>query len=208
MLQLLLLIMCAFPIATVAAVSVAAAPATKDPSSQEQVTLSQVLPLDGSTPKQILFRSTPLTEQDFAGYKELGIRTILNLDSLETNESFDNASGLQVINVPFPAFKGVPALDSVDYIAQILVDTRVYPMVVYGKNAIDRTGFVVGLYRVLVEGVSADLAYREMIKKNFRRPVQVQLKCAFFDAVEARQSSECKALSKAKRRVHVQFAAE
>ncbi len=158
---------------------------------QDGKSYSQVMPLDGTNPKRILFRGALPSDEDFEELQTLGVKTVLNLQSSDEPVVPLEDFGFRALNVPLPALMLRPPAAEMSEIVEILQDARSYPLMVHCRFGKDRTGLVVALYRVLIEGVSPEIAYQEMLTNGFHRHAQLGLKCAFFEALDLPQPKRC-----------------
>ena len=114
--------------------------------------------------------STPETAEDFDRLKRMGIKTVLNLRRFDRNAIAREghalaARGIRYVHVPIRYF---PRGDnSIDHAVNLLNDTTLHPVYVHCKHGRDRSGTVVGLYKVRHHGWSADAAYRDMRQYGF-----------------------------------------
>jgi protein tyrosine/serine phosphatase len=80
------------------------------------------------------------------------------------------AHGIHVVRVPMSAFE--PAASDrfdrlVDQGLAVMRDPSARPVYVHCKHGQDRTGLMVGLYRVLQQGWAPEKAYEEMKERGF-----------------------------------------
>jgi protein tyrosine/serine phosphatase len=113
----------------------------------------------------------PLHEGIFALSDRLAIKTDLDLendnDAIRA-EKLDVASvgGIRMISIPMSGF-WAPQDGAVNRALAILRDPSNYPIFVHCLHGEDRTGLIVGLFRVEVQGVSPAEAYAEMKDDGF-----------------------------------------
>jgi protein tyrosine/serine phosphatase len=101
------------------------------------------------------------------------IRTVLKLNYPE--EGSDNEAltlGMRVIECPMPpkdliGAVGMPDINDVANAVAALADSTNWPMLVHCEHGRDRTGIVVGEYRVLHEGWRPRAAFEEMCRLGF-----------------------------------------
>jgi len=102
--------------------------------------------------------------------KVLGIKTDLNLDNdddaNEEEESLAQLLGIQYLPRPMSGFWS-PSDENVDDILSILTNPAHYPIFIHCAHGQDRTGLIVGLFRVFHQNWSPEDAYDEMLKYNF-----------------------------------------
>ena len=103
--------------------------------------------------------------------KKMGVTTILNVENDEQAVAIDKdlakQAGLRWVSVPFATFKK-PSDASVDYVLKMLQDRSLGPIYLHCKHGRDRTGMLMGLYRVEVDGWDSHVAYKEMKDRGFR----------------------------------------
>lgn len=119
-----------------------------------------------------LYRSARPSRVDLFTLKhEYGIKTVLDLEDSEKavalEESFAREVGVEFLSVPIDGFWGPKTADA-NAVLQYLSDPSRRPLLVHCKHGQDRTGVAVGLYRVFIEGMKPETAYREMLDRGFR----------------------------------------
>lgn len=121
----------------------------------------------GTVVENGIYRGAQPTIDDYAGLRTLGIRTILKLNSSRMAEETAEASraGIRLIHIPFDAgtIGTEPTCEQVADALAVLTDESNWPVFVHCSRGRDRAGYVVGLYRLLVEGwtweqIDAELA--------------------------------------------------
>ena len=104
--------------------------------------------------------------------KAFGIRTDLNIDndhkSIAQEQSDAARLGINFISKPMSGF-WAPTDRKVNAILEILNDPSLYPIYVHCKHGQDRTGLIMGLYRVRTEGWAPAAAYQEMLDIGFHQ---------------------------------------
>jgi protein tyrosine/serine phosphatase len=130
-----------------------------------------------------LYRGARPSREGLRYLKEtLGIRTIVDLEIADHIEASPQAIarersevaalGMEFRHEPISAFD--PALSAafdarIERVLTILRDPKQQPVYVHCRHGQDRTGLVIGLERVLVEGWTPESAYREMAAHGFHR---------------------------------------
>jgi protein tyrosine phosphatase (PTP) superfamily phosphohydrolase (DUF442 family) len=107
-----------------------------------------------------LYRSA---QPDGAGFRELaalGVKTVLDLKGGDGDGDSAREVSLKLLHVPMTAF-GLRN-DRVLEALRILSDPSNRPLVVHCQQGADRTGALMALYRVVVQGWSKEDAIREM----------------------------------------------
>lgn len=114
--------------------------------------------------------SQPENEADYEQLKKLGVRTLVNLrtsdDNIEREARLAARFGLKLVSVPLSAITPPSDRD----INQVLADVRdpsLKPVFLHCRHGKDRTGLIVGLYRVLFEGWGRRKAHEEMKAVGF-----------------------------------------
>ncbi len=109
--------------------------------------------------------SQPETADDYRLLKTLGIRTILNLRNERNKITAERVlaanEGLEVRSLPMSAILP-PGDTTVDRALDNLGDPNLRPIFVHCQHGKDRTGLIVGLFRVEAERWSAKKAYAQM----------------------------------------------
>jgi len=104
--------------------------------------------------------------------KALGVRTILNLEddrgAVAREKNAVAALGMSFISEPMSGFWW-PNDGEVNQIEAIMADTARRPIFVHCLHGEDRTGLVVGLFRVFTQHWKPADAYKEMIAKGFHK---------------------------------------
>ena len=92
-----------------------------------------------------------------------GIKTLINLraDTPGYESAFAARNGLRLYSFSFRATRE-PSPEEVARFLAALRDPENHPVLVHCRQGVDRTGYMLGLYRVAVEGWDADRATREM----------------------------------------------
>ena len=110
-----------------------------------------------------LFRSAQPTNDGFRQLAALGVKSVLSVSGEDTQAA--NGSGLKLFHVPMTAFglRDAQVLEAL----RILTDPANRPIVIHCQHGADRTGAIMALYRVAVEGWSKEDAIREMNEGGF-----------------------------------------
>jgi protein tyrosine phosphatase (PTP) superfamily phosphohydrolase (DUF442 family) len=106
-----------------------------------------------------LYRSARPESAGFRELEKLGIKAVLDVES-PADEAAAKGTKLKLFHVPMNAF-GLRD-ESVLEAMKILSDPANRPIVIHCQHGADRTGAMMALYRVVVEGWSKDDAIREM----------------------------------------------
>jgi tyrosine-protein phosphatase SIW14 len=107
-----------------------------------------------------IYRGGQPEDGGYAWLKQRGVKTIINLrrecDERQTVESM----GFQHIYLPLDATEEIP-LDAIQTVLKTVSDPARQPVFVHCQRGADRTGFMIGIYRIARQGWSTDRAYNE-----------------------------------------------
>jgi protein tyrosine/serine phosphatase len=117
-----------------------------------------------------LYRGGQPEKDGFAYLKSQGIRTVINLrDENNDEEPIVKDLGMNYVRIPMSVTVNskIPAADITRYF-EILNDPANYPIFIHCRRGADRTGAMVGFYRIAVEGWDGKKAYSEARKIGMR----------------------------------------
>ena len=106
------------------------------------------------------YRGGQPRRQGYEYLKQLGVKTVINLRAENQEAEEVKSLGLHYVHIPMSPWERVPE-SKIQMFFYVLRDRDSYPVFVHCKYGTDRTGFMVGLYRVAFQGWSADRAYEE-----------------------------------------------
>ncbi len=112
-----------------------------------------------------LYRGAQPTAEGIEQLEKLGVKTIVNLQSSESDRKILGDTGLAYEHIPMTAWR--PSDQSVIRFLQIVGDEKNLPVFVHCRRGADRTGMVVAIYRIAVQGWSKDEAITEMTQGGF-----------------------------------------
>jgi protein tyrosine phosphatase (PTP) superfamily phosphohydrolase (DUF442 family) len=115
------------------------------------------------TPK--LYRSDQPTSEGMKNLKKLGIKTILNLRSFHSDRDEIGPTGLISEHIYMKPWH--PEEEEAVRFLQIVTNPRLTPVLVHCQHGADRTGAMVALYRIAVQGWTKTEAIREMKEGGF-----------------------------------------
>ena len=111
------------------------------------------------------------TAQGLKILAQKGIKTIINLENSQSAVQFEKQnlrnSGIRLITSPMESFS-TPDDNQVQAVLEALNDPKNFPIYIHCHHGEDRTGLIVGLYRV-EHGVSPADAYHEMLSLGFHK---------------------------------------
>jgi tyrosine-protein phosphatase SIW14 len=120
----------------------------------------------------VIYRGGRPSAQDLQELKVMGVKTILNLENdrkpVAAEKNVAENLKFKFISVPTASFFK-PKDQDVDHVLAVLADPANYPVFIHCTHGEDRTGLMMGLYRVEKEGWRADKAYAEMLDLGFHK---------------------------------------
>jgi tyrosine-protein phosphatase SIW14 len=144
------------------AFAVAPAVATPPPPSAALPNFRQVT--------ETIYRGGAPTLQGLKTLQGMGIRTIIDLRISPKDVKIEKARALELgftwINLPMGSEP--PTQKQVDTLLATLAKAEEEPVFVHCQHGADRTGCMLGIYRVAVQGWTYPQAYAEMRKYGFK----------------------------------------
>ena len=113
----------------------------------------------------ILYRGAQPTADGMAELERMGIKTIINLRGFHDDEEKLKSTKLSYVSIRFHTWH--PEEEDMVKFLKIINDPARQPVFVHCKRGIDRTGTMVALYRVAVQGWTREEATREMTEGGF-----------------------------------------
>ena len=113
-----------------------------------------------------LYRGAQPTAEGIKQLQALGIKTIINLRSSDTDRDLLTVPGIRYERIPMTAWR--PKDDDVMQFLRIVTDENRLPAFVHCRRGADRTGMMVAIYRVAVQGWDKEQAIAEMTQGGFR----------------------------------------
>ncbi|MES3038214.1 MAG: tyrosine-protein phosphatase [Bdellovibrionota bacterium] len=136
----------------------------------------------GSTPNTLIDRlglvepdllrgSFPDTMEKMKELRQRRVRTIVNMSEDEEVDAFEReaaaALGIKYIHYPLDGWKA-PTDEQTAQMQKFMNDKSLRPLYIHCAHGRERTGVMVGLYRVFTNGWDAKKAYKEMKSYGFR----------------------------------------
>jgi protein tyrosine/serine phosphatase len=112
-----------------------------------------------------LYRSGQPTVDGFRWLKARGVRTVVNLRVLHSDRSKLMGTGLRYVHIHCNPFNAED--EDVVRFLKIVTDPDNHPVHVHCQHGADRTGTMVAVYRVYVEGWTLDEALLELPRFGF-----------------------------------------
>lgn len=113
-----------------------------------------------------LYRGAQPTAEGFRQLEMLGIKTIVNLQTSDTDGHLLGEPGLSYERIPMTAWQ--PRDQDVVQFLRIVTDEGRRPIFVHCRRGADRTGMMVAVYRIAVQGWEKEQAITEMTRGGFR----------------------------------------
>jgi protein tyrosine phosphatase (PTP) superfamily phosphohydrolase (DUF442 family) len=112
-----------------------------------------------------LYRGDQPSPQGMQNLKNLGLKTIINLRSFHSDRDEIGGSGLAYEHIYMKAWH--PEEKEVVRFLKIVTDPKRSPVLVHCQHGADRTGTMIAVYRIAVQGWSKAEAIREMTQGGF-----------------------------------------
>jgi protein tyrosine/serine phosphatase len=112
-----------------------------------------------------LYRGNQPSPRGMQNLKNLGLKTIINLRSFHSDRDEIAGTGLSYEHIYMKAWH--PEEKEVVRFLKIVTDPRRAPVLVHCQHGADRTGTVIAVYRIAVQGWSKAEAIREMTGGGF-----------------------------------------
>jgi protein tyrosine/serine phosphatase len=118
------------------------------------------------------YRGSQPESDQFAKLKDLGVKTIVDLrkDRVGEAAAWARDAGLHYINIPLTT-KRAATDEQTTYFLSVVNDPANWPVYVHCKGGRHRTGEMTAIYRITQDGWTADQAYEEMKKYDFKDSV-------------------------------------
>lgn len=116
-----------------------------------------------------LYRGGRPTGGDFSYLVSKGIKTVISLEVPSTvSRERRQVTGkkMKFISIPLSVYYS-PTDHEINQLLQYLQDPALQPIFIHCMHGEDRTGLIMGLYRVEVDKWDPDVAYQEMLKMGF-----------------------------------------
>jgi tyrosine-protein phosphatase SIW14 len=145
----------------------------------------------------VLYRGAQPTAEGFRELQKLGIKTVVNLRSMHCDAGMIAGTDLRYFRIPCSAW-GVDRAQFRQFMA-IVNDPANQPVFVHCQHGSDRTGFVVGGYRITEQRWDAQSAVSELDTYGFHRiwghiPVKLRMLGGERQKVAGAQASSASSL--------------
>ena len=112
-----------------------------------------------------LYRGDQPSPHGMENLKKLGLKTILNLRSFHSDRDEIGETGLAYEHIYMKAWH--PEEEDVVRFLKMVTDPKRAPVLVHCQHGADRTGTMIAVYRIAVQGWSKAEAIREMTEGGF-----------------------------------------
>ena len=113
----------------------------------------------------VLYRGAQPEREGIPQLARMGIKTVVSLRLFHDDSSLLQETSLKQEVIPFRTWH--PKDEDVVRFLQIVTDPARTPVFVHCRRGIDRTGTMVAIYRIAVQGWSREEAIREMTQGGF-----------------------------------------
>ena len=113
-----------------------------------------------------IYRGAQPRPEGYATLKRMGVRTVINLRSKHGERKAVEAAGMRAVEVPIDTLERIDA-GAVRKAVALMADPANWPVFVHCAHGRDRTGVVVAVYRMDVDGWSEADAESEMQSFGF-----------------------------------------
>ncbi len=107
-----------------------------------------------------LYRSAQPTAEGFQNLKKMGIKTVINLRSFNSDRDEIGNTGIVPEHIFMKAWH--PERKEVVKFLQLVTDEKRYPILFHCQHGADRTGIMCAIYRIAVQGWNREDAIQEM----------------------------------------------
>jgi protein tyrosine/serine phosphatase len=113
----------------------------------------------------LIYRSAQPTTAGMRNAERMGIKTVISLRAFHSDRDEIKSSGLRRERISFNTWH--PEEEDVLEFLRLVTKTNNGPYLVHCLHGADRTGTMIGIYRMTVQGWTKDEAIAEMTKGNF-----------------------------------------
>ena len=109
---------------------------------------------------ETLFRGGQPTEAGFRFLMQKGIKTVINLREEDDERVLVERLGMKYVHIPLSAWEPIPD-QAIQTFFGVVRDPARHPVFFHCERGADRTGAMVGLYRIAIQGWDGKRAYQE-----------------------------------------------
>lgn len=129
------------------------------------------------------------TMSDLDTLKRDGFKTIINLENkaevISKEKAYAKKLGFNYLVSELDT-QETPNDQQIEKVLEVLMDPSQQPVYIHCFHGQDRTGMVIGIYRVLADHWSQDEAYKEMVNLGFH-PKYIKLKNYFLQKTQTQK---------------------
>lgn len=115
-----------------------------------------------------LYRSAQFTRKGIPSLEKLEIKTVISFRHFYSDKKMLKNSPIQLVNIPMDAWDKTDELEpSVINALRLLNDESQGPFLVHCQHGADRTGLVIAMYRIVLQGWTKENAISEMVHGGF-----------------------------------------
>ena len=107
-----------------------------------------------------VFRGGQPTEAGFRFLRQKGIKTVINLREENGEKALVESLGMKYVHLPSRARDPIPE-EAIQTFFRVIQDPASHPIFIHCERGADRTGAMVGLYRIAFQGWDGKRAYEE-----------------------------------------------
>jgi len=135
---------------------------------------------------EVLCRGAQPTREGFVHLSEMGVKTVVNLRSIHSDRELLRGLGLNYIHISFKPWH-MEDEDVLEFLS-VVTDPGFQPVFVHCAEGVDRTGCMVAVYRMCVDGWDVEEAIEEMHRFGFHEVwVGIERYLRGFDAEAMRE---------------------
>lgn len=113
----------------------------------------------------VLYRSAQPEDEGFEELSKIGIKTVVNLRKWHSDRDELEGSGIGYVPIKMKTWE--PEDEHVIAFLKTVCDPAKQPVLVHCQHGADRTGTMVAIYRIVVQGWEKDEAIKEMIEGGY-----------------------------------------
>lgn len=113
----------------------------------------------------ILYRGAQPSRKGMQNLYNMGIKAVINLRTMHSDKYL--IEGLPIKYYEIPIFVGQITEKQILSFLKIVLDPSNHPVFVHCKHGADRTGVMIAIYRVVVQGWTKEEAVKEMTEGGF-----------------------------------------
>lgn len=133
---------------------------------------------------EFLYRGGQPTAAGFNFLKQKGIRTVINLREEDDEKALVEKLGIKYVHLPSRARDPIPE-EAIQTFFRVIKDPASHPIFIHCERGADRTGAMIGLFRIAFQGWDGERTYREARALGMRWWYR-DLKKQLFDFAEKR----------------------